>query len=243
MVDRPIIFSAPMVQALLAGRKTQTRRRLKPQPYVVQERDGVRWWNLAGMPGGNIVMGDDALLRAHKKPAVGDRLWVREAWKPGSWREDGRAALDYQASPELTQTPWLFPPDFEYLWIKWTDELIAAGSTPDDEGMHHWAPGQSPLRYRPSIHMPRWASRLTLTVTDVRVQRLQEISEADARAEGMTFLGTPPDTWGIEDLVSSVAARRSFWLLWNQLHGAGAWEQNPHVVALTFTVEQRNIDA
>jgi hypothetical protein len=103
--------------------------------------------------------------------------------------------------------------------------------------------------------MPRWASRLTLTVTDVRVERLQDCSEADAEAEGVERVDyqgaqawksyeTYPD--GSRHPHSSVPnrlARISYRELWNSINGAGAWEQNPWVVALTFTVEQRNIDA
>lgn len=92
-------------------------------------------------------------------------------------------------------------------------------------------------RKRPSIHMPRWASRLTLTVTDVRVQRLQEISEADAIAEGVCEdpLETPLDA-GQEPL------RHLFADLWNSLHGPDAWDANPWVCALTFEVHKVNID-
>jgi hypothetical protein len=97
---------------------------------------------------------------------------------------------------------------------------------------------------RPSIHMPRWASRLTLAITDVRVQRLQEISEADAAAEGceaewigmasMYGLGSGPRF--------PESAKDQFRTLWNSLHGADAWDANPWVVALTFTVHRCNID-
>ena len=126
MSDHPIIFSGPMVRSLLDGRKTQTRRVLKPQPQGEQPKN----WTRA----------NDKAVRY----APGDRLYVREAINKVSTPGD----VVYRA-------------DFE-----------AGGN--DGAG----------LGWRPSIHMPRWASRLTLTVTDVRVQRLQDISEEDARAEG-----------------------------------------------------------
>ena len=96
----------------------------------------------------------------------------------------------------------------------------------------------------PGIHMPRWASRLTLTVTDVRVQRLQEISEADAVAEGW-----PHDRANLigrrDVLKSSSEIRPRYWYagLWELINGTGSWDANPWIVALTFTVEKRNIDA
>ncbi len=244
MTDRPIIFSAPMIRALIEGRKTQTRRVLcqydpeRDPPHagpffsghkvaVWTDREGTPW----RYPGA-------------KGSATGDRLWVREAWKPGAWRDDGRVALDYRASPELTRTPWIKLPetaDWQTLWPRWTDELSAAGSVADIDGIHHWEPGQSPMRWRPSIHMPRWASRLTLTVTDVRVQRLQDITEADAKAEGIerhggnfTGYGKDADLW--------MTATNSFRSLWNSLHGPEAWDANPWVAAISFTVRQGNID-
>lgn len=211
MTDRGIIFSAPMVRALIEGRKTQTRRKIKEWRYGAPR--------LPYMPG--------------------DRLYVREAWKPGAWRDDGRVAVDYRASLELTNTPWIGLPEsaeWPTLWEDWTREIEAAGSRPDEDGMHHWKPGKSPMRWRPSIHMPRWTSRLTLTVTGVRVQQLQEISEADARAEGIkgAFLPWPQGFW---------TYRPYFADLWNSLHGPDAWDQNPWVVAVSFTVRKGNIDA
>lgn len=275
MTDRPIIFSAPMVRALIAGRKTQTRRVIKPQPparpepnchpsheprheipyldaYCGEPRTpqnprgmsrNWHWWQVDDRPG---------LVACRAPYAPGDRLYVREAWKPGAWRDDGRVAVDYRASPELINTPWITMPegvDWGDLWCRWTDEIVSAGSIPDDDGMHHWEPGKSPMRWRSPIHMPRWASRLTLTVTEVRVQRLQEISEADAEAEGIERLKSGRGFY--DPTVSKAAvhfgdwtstARQGFCRLWNSLHGQDAWDANPFVCAITFTVRQGNID-
>ena len=249
-MDRPIIFSAPMVRALLDGRKTQTRRLLKPRPYVVQEKDGIRWWNLAGRPGGMIVMGDDALLRAHRQPAPGDRLWVREAHHRSD--DDGTPLIGYDFADDPT-----FGPDR-------IEQRPGIGPVHlFRRSLGGW--GGRTSRNFPSIHMPRWASRLTLTVTAVRVERLQEISEADARAEGMTGIryqdcdGDPrldgriyidtawhadPSALRTEGDVASGApnARFAFRNLWDTLHGPGAWDANPEVVVLTFTVRKGNID-
>jgi hypothetical protein len=192
MGDLPIIFSAPMVRALLAGTKTQTRRVVKPQPawgkpelyQAVSDEDP--YWA--------VFDADHIETRLRIPYAPGDRLYVREAChlpKPGV------AHLMYRADH----------------------------------------PDAVCIRWRPSIHMPRWASRITLTVTEVRVQRLQEISEADAVAEGV-------DAVTMDDVPRQAAmSRRSdFSALWNRLHGPDAWGQNPWVVAVSFPVRQGNID-
>lgn len=188
MTDRPIIFSAPMVQALLAGRKTQTRRLLK-KPTAIDAL-AVFGPKFLTLPGNVDLVGY----------APGDRLYVREAmcWV-SSWGWRYRADND-----DLT-------------------EKREAGEVG---------------RWRPSIHMPRWASRLTLTVTEVRVQRLQDISAADAVAEGalQSWTGSDPES-------DTRTALNEFEALWNSLHGPGAWATNPWVVAVSFTVQHGNIDA
>ncbi len=126
----------------------------------------------------------------------------------------------------------------EYPPRDWGNKAIwfpADGPVPEKHAGQFWH------RARPSIHMPRWASRMTLTVTDVRVQRLQDISEADAVAEGVihdSFGG-----WrGHEGTIGYPTAIWAYHHLWNSLHGPGAWDANPWVVALTFNVQRGNID-
>jgi hypothetical protein len=229
MADRPILFSGPMVRALLDGRKTQTRRTLNPQPYdFPHPSDGHRCWNASGVPGGRICISDRSLLDLHHRPAPGDRLYVREEWFSTPAYDDlspsqmgGDEPLRYKA----------------------------------DDATFNWgeADGSRVGRRRAGMHMPRWASRLTLAVADVRVERLQAISEGDAIAEG------------IEDVTAEVASRDTslrFWRryrdggwngyvdnpiasyasLWTEINGAGSWEANPWVVAVSFDVEHRNID-
>lgn len=180
MADKPIIFSGPMVRALLDGRKTQTRRIIK----------------------------DCANVRI----SIGDRLWVRE---------------NFCVCNECG----------------YYDQCADANSAGiGDRKCCRSCDSMLPKRMRPSIHMPRWASRLTLIVTDVRVQRLQDISNEDAIAEGIkphghafTGYGNQSDIW--------MAPYESFESLWNSLHGPDAWSENPWAAAITFRTINANIDS
>lgn len=237
MSDRPIIFSAPMVRALLAGRKTQTRRLAWRWVKHRAERH----------------LGNDDADGSHqptpwRSVRPGDRLWVREAWRVAAWREDGHMAADYHASPEDVRTPWLPVPDsaWDALWHQSSEDARKAGeagigSTRRDGDGWKWRRGDSPCRWRSSIHMPRWASRITLHVEAVRVERLQDISEENAQAEGMMPEG-PGFSLDGESTFYAPTARGTFWSLWDYLHGSGAWQRNPEVVAITFRVVRGNID-
>ena len=177
MKERPILFSGPMVRAILDGSKTQTRR-------VAKEFDE--------MPNLDGILQRFPRQNGCRHGSPGDRLWVRETWaheRDGTGCPDDTGVL-YRA----TDPGW------------------------DDEG--------TGLRWRPSIYMPRWASRITLEITAVRVERLQSISEADARAEGVTpnAFEQTSDNWG------GVLYRR----LWEQINGPGSWHANPWVWAITF---------
>ena len=201
MKDHPIIFSAPMVRALLEGRKTQTRR-LAWKPLVIAIAT-------EGHPTEEVR---DASLWQRVQP--GDRLYVREAWKPHS-------LYDHMAPRDMPQAKVFYLAD---------DAYSPSGS-----------------RGRPGIHMPRWASRLTLTVTAAKVERLQAITEDDARAEGI-YWSRRWEGWtsgaGADETVDFHTSRpdRAFASLWERLHGDGAWAANPEVVALSFTVARENID-
>lgn len=244
MADRPIIFSGPMVQALLAGRKSQTRRVLKPQPTgpVVYHQ--------------TLMSGMCVGLEREPPYAPGDRLYVREAWRVGAWRAehwargdgecDAEIAIDYLAD-EFARREWLRGDDPQMMLRLMNQSREDASQdseiNPDAAGIFHWEPGASPCRIRPLIHMPRWASRITLTVTEVRVQRLQEISAADSIAEGVecdTCTAMGQSACRGRGCFASIEAYRH---LWNSLHGPDAWGANPWVVAVSFTVDRRNIDA
>lgn len=235
MTDRPILFSAPMIRALLEGRKTQTRRALKPQPDDLREGQ----------------------IPKSLRIGVGDRLWVREAitrFDKGTcdqwvWYRAGGNLFEGHAGGKFIRDnfPQQDPGDL------WRAPEGPAGGTP-----------YSVL----SIYMPRWASRLTLIVTDVRVQRLQDISEEEAIAEGVGrdvwssvipslacpdhAPALPPQTpvyWAPDDDRDDLiqfSARRAYERLWNTINGgdvySGAWDDNPWIAAYSFTVHKCNID-
>jgi len=203
MADRPILFSGPMVRALLDDRKTQTRRTLNPQPDDI----------------------DEGQIPAQLRIAVGDRLWVRE----------GHALLPRLAYRGSIGTGTIA--QREHPTDGYTAAVFREGF--DRSGRPQW---------RPSIHMPRWASRLTLTITDVHVERLQDISDRgasnDCTDEGVFHCGLKVpsyEEWSGDGFHSS--EKHMYRALWNSINGAGSWDANPWVVAYTFTVEHRNIDA
>jgi hypothetical protein len=183
MKERPILFSGPMVRAILDGSKTQTRRVVKDaQPAGI----GRCHWSNTGWAHLRLSGGCSCQPVHCPYGAPGDRLWVRETW---AHERDGTGC----------------PDDTGFLYR-------ATDPGWDDEG--------TGLRWRPSIFMPRIASRILPDITDVRVQRLQEISDEDARAEGYDRSHAFPREW--------------FALLWERIHGPGSWHANPWVWAITF---------
>ena len=223
MRERPILFSGPMVRAILSGAKTATRRLVKPQPPSNCVRpmayEGVWTWEFLrhGVHVGPVC----------PYGAPGDALWVREthALVP-------RTAYAQSEGVQQTTNP--------------TDPDQAAVYR---EGWERSAPG----KWRPSIHMPRWASRITLRVTSVRVERVQDISDEDARAEGvqpfgrsqravygMTLEGVGPVYPApAADIIAggeswTTSAARSFRGLWESINGAESWESNPFVWVVGF---------
>jgi hypothetical protein len=225
MTDHPILFSGPMVRALLDGRKTQTRRVITKQAAL--DAVAVFGPEFLTLPGNRDLLP----IRA----VIGDRLWVRETWQAHSWATDC-VTIRYRAeektkgfTAQIEQIPY---PDGDKNAFK----FVAC------KGPNHWRPG---------IHMFRWASRLTLTVTDVRVQRLQQISEKDAIAEGCSpfFDEDNPEIMkgpnGTEHRMAPLKGPRdAFRNLWDSLNadrGFG-WADNPWVAAFTFTVHPQNID-
>lgn len=194
--ERPILFSGPMVRAILDGRKTQTRRAMKNSKRHSSgtENDGFGGFKLNECPYG--------------KP--GDRLWVREAW--------GVAAIYDQTRPsgicqDIRRDPnW--PLNKAPCGVRYPANMDCVG-----------------VRIRPSIHMPRWASRITLEITDVRVERLNDISEEDAKAEGFG-LGAILKSERFGRYMS--AGQFGFASLWESINGEGSWAANPYVWVIEF---------
>lgn len=217
MADRPILYSSAMVRAQLERRKTQTRRlptRLIGFGKITEfgPSDTKGYdWHFRDKGMRWHDLKHDELLKVLPWQ-VGDRLFVRETWR----FDPGGSVRD------------------------------AAGGTIDeiDPEVFYRADcsGHSSVyRWEPAIHMPRWASRLTNIVTDVRVQRLYDISHSDAIAEGLQWVAP---TWGIEGIADSWQddPRMAYRALWDSINGRGAADKNPWVVAVTYTVDQRNID-
>ncbi len=232
MKERPIIMGAESVQAILEGRKTQTRRVIDPHKY------NIGGWDMpvsksdieAGYPVYQDNNGDfHSVVERCPYGKVGDRLWVRETWKPGAWRSDGRVAIDYQASPELTHTPWIFTGNkIKQFIFRWLEEVIESGLEPNSEGRYEWEAGMSPLKWKSPLFMPRWASRITLEITDIRVEMVQDITGEDALKEGFCNYGTDVDTLD------------AFCEAWQKLNANRGypWEKNPWVWVITFKVVQ-----
>lgn len=227
MKERPVLFYGPMVRALLAGTKMQTRRRMKVQPsddtsvtveYFIQtvvDRQGDEqpgpeifgaWWHC----------GESGLICPYGAP--GDRLWVRE----NGYERPSRTAKMMREGAD-TWEPYYYDAD----GISWQDA----------EDFRAWD-----FKRRPSIHMPHWASRITLEVIEVRVERLQDISEADAIAEGVAQLPGQhgqAGAWWTGDVecgprLHGRTARDAFRLLWESISGVSSWEANPWVWVVGF---------
>lgn len=209
MKARPILFSGPMVRALLEGRKTQTRRVVKPQPSTHH------WQKSPGYIGDYRHEGDNLWHFAHRIP------------QNPTWDCDRQIACPYGKPGDLLWVRETFSqhPQFADLAYKADDD----GDGFEDSDGFLWEP-----KYSPSIHMPRALSRLTLRITDVRVQRLRDISSEDVNAEGVSP--------GIPGCGGAGDYRHTFMRLWESINGPGSWDANPWVWALTFEVIKANTD-
>ena len=218
MKEHPILMNGAMVRATLAGAKTQTRRIIKPPPAPAALGEG-QASTIGGENGGRSAAGNEVPLQEviwhtrtgktlscpHGQP--GDRIWVRETWR--STGDGGRA--DYMAPRNMQP---------HQVWYE------ADGAAPESE-----CTGKT----RTSIHMPRWASRILLEIVSVRVERLNDCSEADALAEGVK--GEPCDhiRLSCEEIgCCGPTAKGMYAALWNQINGASAWAANPWVWVIEF---------
>lgn len=226
MKERPILFSAPMVRAILPGNKTKTRR-------IVQ-------WGRVHMDGispdmcnenGYKALSDDRksirvapwtkhalelLVCPYGQP--GDRLWVRETWKYCGWSEDGIPQIEYKADGYER-----FISDYPDEWIGRIEDEWAKLSTPDNYNIDRSA---SDRKWRPSIHMPRWASRITLEIVSVRVERLQDIDDRESGKEGIRYYPYKGPYCDSGKLI--------FKQLWESINGDGSWDANPWVWVIEF---------
>ncbi|MBQ5276742.1 hypothetical protein FD763_18865 [Klebsiella quasipneumoniae] len=214
MTERGMIFNAEMVRALLDGRKTQTRRIMKVQPVLngnFYEVFGSAWSK--GMTSIPAVPGHSLSTRC-PFGAVGDRIWVREGFFP--------APLEMQSEPPR-KTMW----NIAYRDGMQMEKLAPAEYNPTIYNYERWTP---------SIHMPRWASRILLEITNVRVERLSAISEEDARAEGIIDGGClncgEPEPCGCAN--PEPDATDAFAYLWQSIYGQENWNANPWVWVISF---------
>lgn len=200
MKEHGMIFNAEMVRALLDGRKTQTRRPIKPQPELTSG-SGFSW-NGAVYGAGSNARETNRNFAHTKCPygKPGDRIWVRETFRVHS-RATDVATLVYRANEKNS-------------WTEQTHRVpVAACNKP-----------VSPEKWTPSLHMPRWASRILLEITDVRVERLNDISEENAKAEG-----APTECSVIGD-----KHFLGFRTLWKSIYGEDNWQVNPWVWVIEF---------
>lgn len=240
-VERPILFSGPMVRAILEGRKTQTIRPITRlhgfgQVHDFQRADTPGYdWAFRDR-GGRWNEVDDTRLRQQFCPfgVAGDQLWVRETFKDvaSGAIKNGTGEIRYGTA---------YAADAAVIWKP--KPTVVHDLRGFDTG-----PAQFEKRpWRPSIHMPRCASRILLEITDVRAQRLHDLSEADAIAEGCRWVGTDkgrdfyaaryPEP-GVKTEVFNPSgantAREAFAALWDSINGTGAWNTNPWVWVITF---------
>lgn len=226
MNDKPITFRPDMIRALLDGRKTQTRQIIKSRGWLPEfcggrdddknDPSNYGWWDDHWC---EWVTLDQFRNYTFVPYAPGDRLWVREAWNTFTFSQDGEKAWPTDTIPtaaemqEIKESAYRFDTQIVYR---------------ESDRAREWFSDQ---KWCSPIHMPRWASRLTLVVTDVCVQRVQDISEDDAFDEGVERPAIP--------LSTSRVAFRNFW---NSIHSPDAWDQNPWVAAISFDVHKCNID-
>ncbi len=223
MKERPILFSAPMVRAILDGSKTQTRRAFSQKklnyfhPAIVmgEVSDFIGNWKLGPNDLGYI-------LEACPYGQIGDRLWVRETWGNVSFCSEEEWYPDRPATKIH---------ELKFGCGYYSGHIIYRA-----DGEFEWCNeyGDEQSCWHPSIHMPREASRITLEITNIRVERLNDISEKDAKAEGAADYEEGIDSPPPDDGDYSWSYVASFRKLWNSINGDGSWAINPWVWCITF---------
>ena len=227
--ERPIIFSAPMVRAILEGRKSMTRRIVKCREEIACLGTAADWnagkldermpdWETWGpKSGAQVFVGKHGNIFSLNCPygVPGDRLWVREKFD-------------------------FFPCGMTECEIFYWADGSSQKRTPPNDYNPYLYPNE---RVRPSIHMPRWASRITLEIASVRVERVKEITPQDCEAEGITgttsaspVRGLPYEQYKNGDGLTYTEPLKAFQALWESIHGPGSWDLNPYVWAISFKV-------
>ncbi|EQC1035929.1 TPA: morphogenetic protein [Klebsiella pneumoniae] len=203
ITERGMIFNAEMVRALLSGRKTQTRRIIKPQPEATLSGSLSGKWLSRPLNGLLLPKIEDIAIHC-PFGVVGDRIWVRETFQG--------PLFDYDLMDSYCKDPTPFEkPEF---CVYKADGVPAPEFYDADDELH--------CCWRPSIHMPRWASRILLEITGVRVERLRSMSQDDARAEGVIAASGPME------------AGLAFRELWDSIYGEESWKANPWVWVIEF---------
>jgi len=227
MKETPIIFNGEMVRALLNGHKSQTRRIIKPQPAT---------WNAGSIfkkayPGLNFQLETGEWVIC-PYGVVGDQLWVRETWRVVGWHEGEPMNIEFKDKSRMcensTGDEFNYEDWCEKIWIQCAEDSEKAGIELVDD-FYDWGDKEIATRWRPSIHMPRWASRIQLEITDIRVERLNKITAQDAMSEGVCIF----------ENFSAANARKpvvEFKTLWQSIHGPCSWEVNPYVWRIEFEV-------
>ncbi|RHX89886.1 hypothetical protein [Leptospira stimsonii] len=228
--ERPILFSSEMVCETILGRKNHTRRtsNLKEINEIPDQ------WEFVDATSFLVSYLQALFVNRNTKERKwircpygikGDLLWVRETWRVGAWDENRKSiAVDYKAG-DFARTEWIKISDETML-----ERLISQSNIDAKNAGFHigWNPGDSPCRWRPSIHMPRGVSRLMLEIKDIRIERLHEISEQDAEAEGVQFLREMPDA------DETLTARDLYEILWEGINGRDSWKTNPWVWVIEY---------
>jgi hypothetical protein len=204
--EKPILFRGETVNAILGGRKTQTRRVVKGE-WVYDGETGVgASWEPPWCPYG----------------VEGDRLWVRESWQ--AWH---KTSHEYDEWEPITR---------QWLNDRGLKNVNAARNEGYVDSIQYRATSDNCGPWRPSIFLPRWASRITLEITDVRVERLNDISHEDAIAEGCQGYGWVSSSPYIEGPHTDEGElpQEEFQALWESINGAGSWTENPFVWVISF---------
>lgn len=250
--ERPIIFSAPMVRAILAGTKTMTRRFAYPSDAHLKWHEERSLWVMCGNWNEETQSFCDRWEKAGARFLPGDRLWVREPWRFIGWPRDEtecRFRVQYRDGAKLwVNTENEEPDKLENYWAQCSDEANAAGLKTNESGISLPIEGKTwdescPTRWRKAMFMPRWASRITMEITNVRVERVQEITIDDAKAEGIPeyenefdpFHSYRSEAW--DDMFRNRSTVGNFAWYWDEIHKKHPerqWDKNPWVWVVEF---------